>query len=152
MSTEFSEKLPALWKKIGSHGVMVLSTCADGRVTSRPMSVVVIDGRFYFQTDENYLKYKQLMRNENAALSVKNFSIEGKCRSIGKPFDNGFFISAMRKNFPNAVERWLSLPSEQALEITPTLIYSWDYEHDMPYMEYWDFEKFTYKKEYKYDL
>lgn len=152
MGTDFPKILPALWKKIGTHGVMVLSTCSENRVTSRPVSAVVIDGRFYFQTDENYLKCKQLSENENAALCVKNFSIEGKCRSIGNPFDNGFFISAMRKNFPNAVERWSSLPSEQALEITPTLIYSWDYEHDMPYMEYWDFENFTYKKEYKYDL
>ncbi|MDE6745319.1 MAG: hypothetical protein K2J72_01635, partial [Oscillospiraceae bacterium] len=64
-------------------------------------------------------------------------------------FDNGFFISAMRKNFPNAVERWSSLTSERVLEITPTLIYSWDYENDMPYMEYWDFENLTYKKECK---
>ncbi|MDE7302050.1 MAG: DUF3795 domain-containing protein [Oscillospiraceae bacterium] len=147
--TEFSEKLPALWEKIGTHGVMVLSTCADGRVTSRPMSVAVIGGKFYCQTDENFLKYKQLMQNGNAALCVKNFSVEGKCRSIGKPFDNSFFISAMRENFPNAVERWSSLTSERVLEITPTLIYSWDYEDNMPYMEYWNFDDLTYKKECK---
>ena len=42
MSMDFSEKLPALWKKIGTHGVMVLSTCSENRVTSRPVSVVVI--------------------------------------------------------------------------------------------------------------
>ena len=128
---------------------MVLSTCADGRVTSRPVSVVVIDGKFYCQTDENYLKYRQIIQNENAALCVKNFSVEGKCRSIGKPADNDFFISAMRKYFANAAERWSYLPSEQVLEITPRLVYSWDYENDMPYMEYRDFENLTYRKEYK---
>ena len=39
-----------LWNKIGSSGIMILSTCADIRVTSRAMSVVVIDGKFYCQT------------------------------------------------------------------------------------------------------
>jgi len=85
MDTEFSQKLPALWKKIGSHGVMVLSTCSENRVTSRPVSAVVLNGKFYCQTDENYLKFRQLSKNENAAFSVKNFSIEGKCRNIGRP-------------------------------------------------------------------
>lgn len=147
--SEFSEQFKKMWKQIGTHGVMVLSTCADVRVTSRSMSVVVIDGKFYCQTSENYLKYKQLMQNENAALCFNNFSIEGRCHSIGKPADNDFFVSAMRKNFENAVERWSSLPSEKVLEITPTLIYSWNYENDMPCMEYWDFENLTYRKEYK---
>ena len=149
MEIKFSEQCKKLWKQIGTHGVMVLSTCADGRVTSRPVSVVVIDGKFYCQTDENYLKYRQIIQNENAALCVKNFSVEGKCRSIGKPADNDFFISAMRKYFANAAERWSYLPSEQVLEITPRLVYSWDYENDMPYMEYRDFENLTYRKEYK---
>lgn len=149
MSTDFSEKLPALWKKIGIHGVMVLSTCAENRVTSRPVSVVVIDGKFYCQTDENYLKYKQLMQNENAALSVKNFSVEGKCRSIGKPADNQFFIKAMKKHFLPAYMNYSKLETERVLEFVPTLIYSWSYELAKPYMEYWDFKNLSYRKEYK---
>ncbi|MBD5141516.1 MAG: DUF3795 domain-containing protein [Ruminococcus sp.] len=147
--SEFSEQCKKLWKQIGAHGVMVLSTCAENRVTSRSMSVVVIDGKFYCQTDENYLKYKQLMRNENAALCFKNFSIEGKCRSIGKPADNDFFIKAMKKYFLPAYMTYSNLDVERVLEITPTLIYSWSYELTKPYMEYWDFENLTYRKEYK---
>ena len=60
MSTDFAEKLPLLWKKLGSHSVMTLSTCARSRVSSRPMSVVVIDGKFYCQTDMSYLKCSQI--------------------------------------------------------------------------------------------
>lgn len=150
MDTEFLQTLPALWKKIGSHGVMVLSTCAENRVTSRPVSAVVIDGKFYCQTDENYLKCKQLSENENAALSVKNFSIEGKCKSIGKPTDNDFFITELKKYYPSAYDRWSALDRECVLEFTPTLIYSWSYDKlARPYMEYWDFENMTYRKEYK---
>ena len=33
-----------LWEQIGTHGIMILSTCSDNRVTSRAMSVVVING------------------------------------------------------------------------------------------------------------
>lgn len=149
MNTVFSETLPELWKKIGSHGVMFLATCSEGRVTSRPVSVVVIDGKFYFQTDESYLKYRQLAENENAALCVKNFSAEGKCRSIGRPFDNDFFISAMKKHFLPAYLRYSKLDCERVLEFVPTLIYSWSYELAKPYMEYWDFENSSYRKEYK---
>ena len=83
----FEENFSKMWKKIGNHGVMVLSTCAEQRVTSRPMSVVIVDGKFYCQTDENYLKFRQIMQNGNVALSIKNFSIQGTCRDIGKPLD-----------------------------------------------------------------
>lgn len=71
-SAEFSLYLPALWKKIGTHGIMTLSTCSEKRVTSRPMSMIVIDGRFYCQTDQTYLKYRQILKNPNVAICHKN--------------------------------------------------------------------------------
>lgn len=148
-SSAFSENLPKLWEQIGTHGVMVLSTCADNRVTSRPMSVVVIDGKFYCQTDENYLKFRQISENPNVSLSVSNLSIEGECRIIGRPYENEFFIKAMKESFANAVERWSGLSSERVLEINPTLIYSWIYENDKPYAEYYDFRNSTYRKDAK---
>ncbi|MGN0634019.1 MAG: pyridoxamine 5'-phosphate oxidase family protein [Oscillospiraceae bacterium] len=147
MTNDFSEITKLLWNKIGTHGVMTLSTCADNRVTSRSMSVVVIDGKFYCQTNENYLKYKQISKNPNVALCFDNFSVEGVCRNIGKPLEHDFFISAMKASFANAVERWSALPSECVLEITPKLIYSWVYEDNKPFMEYWDLDSMTYRKE-----
>lgn len=138
-----------LWKKIGTHGVMVLSTCAGNRVTSRPMSMVVLDGKFYCQTDENYLKCQQIRCNSHAAICHKNFSIEGICRIIGRPLEQDFFIKTMKKYFPLAAMRWSALPTECVLEIVPTLIYLWDYELTKPYMEYWDFQNMVYRKEWK---
>lgn len=127
---------------------MTLSSCAENRVTSRSMSVVVIDGKFYCQTDENSLKYRQLMKNENAALCVKNFSVEGKCRCIGKPFDkeNVFFADAFKKHFFGSYKAYSALSSEILLEISPVRIYSWIYVLAAPYMEYWDFSDSTYRK------
>lgn len=147
--TEFSAHLPQLWESIGTHGVMTLSACADSRVTSRPMSVVVIGGRFYCQTDEGYLKCRQIKENSNVALCCDNFSIEGVCEIIGTPDQNKHFLSAMQEHFTSAAERWSSLPTECVLEVMPALIYSWVYENDTPYIEYWDFNNLTYRKERK---
>ncbi len=136
-----------LWSDIGSSRVMVLSTCADNRVTSRSMSVVVIGGRFYCQTNENYLKCRQIKDNPNVSLCFGNFTAEGTCAVRGKPRDDTAFMSAMEKAYPDAVKRWSSLPEECILEITPVLIKSWIYENDLPYIETWDFSDGTYRKE-----
>ena len=144
---KFEAASEKLFRDIGNSGIMVLSACSGDRVTSRPMSVVVIDGRFYFQTDETYLKYRQLTDNPNVSLSVKNYSIEGIARDIGKPSENAGFMSAMTKHFPNAVSRWSALPSERVIKVSPTLIKSWIYENDVPFTEHFDFAKQIYIKE-----
>lgn len=145
----FSSTLPSLWKNIGTHGIMTLSTCSGTHVTSRPMSVIVIDGKFYCQTDENYLKCRQLQENPNAALCYKNFSIEGICCIIGKPFQHHFFVKAMNAHFPDAAARWSALPTECVLAITPGLIRCWTYENNRPCMEYWDFQNQFYRREWQ---
>lgn len=147
----YEESLTKLWKKIGTHGVMTLSTCAANRVTSRKMSVVVINGKFYCQTSENYLKYKQILQNPNVALCVDNFSIEGVCRDVGKPLDeeNSIAAKSIKKHFFLAYKHYSHLAEERLLEITPMLIYSWSYDGTKPYMEFWDFEAGSYRKEYK---
>lgn len=146
---DFAPYLTQLWDKIGSHGVMTLSTCSQGRVTSRAMSVVVIGGKFYLQTGEGYLKYRQLQENPNAALCFGNFSVEGVCRILGHPSECSRFLAAIREHFSSAAERWSVQPFERVLEITPTLIYSWVYEGNIPYMEYYDLINMTYRKERK---
>jgi hypothetical protein len=149
MENTFSENSLNLWKKIGTHGIMTLSTCADNRVTSRSMSVVIHDGRFYCQTDETFLKYKQIVINPNVALCFKNYSIEGKCRIIGNPLDesNGYFINLYKKHFLMSYKAYSAIPTERLLEIVPTLIYSWEYKFTKPYMEYFDFDNQTYRLE-----
>lgn len=145
----FDEKLPALWEKIGTHGIMTLSTCSANRVTSRPMSMIVTDGRFYCQTDQTYLKYRQISDNPYVAVCHKNFSIEGTCKCIGKPLENDFFINAFKKHFYGSYKAYSDLQNEVLLEIVPTLIYSWNYKLTKPYMEYFDFVNLIYRREEK---
>lgn len=136
-----------LWEDIGSHGIMVLSTCEDNRVTSRSMSVVVFGGKFYFQTNENYLKYRQIQSNGNVALCFGKYSIEGVCRDIGKPYEVSEFMDCMNRIYPDAVKRWSKLDEERVLEVSPSLIRAWIYENDIPYIEEWDIINNTYRKE-----
>ena len=46
---QFKEKLEKLFMDIGSSRKMVLSTSYQDKVTSRMMSIIVLDGCFYFQ-------------------------------------------------------------------------------------------------------
>ena len=149
MDKDFSENIRRLWNELGTHAVMTLSTCSDGIVSSRPMSVVVINGRFYCQTDISYKKCCQIKNDPNAALCVKNFSVEGTARLLGRPTEYDFFVKAMKKHFRLAYMRYSALDTECVIEITPKLIYCWKYELGKPYMEYWDFENSQYRKEQK---
>ena len=148
----FDEEIIKLWNEIGTHGVMTLATCAENRVTSRSMSVIVHNGKFYCQTDKTFLKYKQISQNPNVALCYKDLSIEGKCRIIGHPLDksNDFFADMFKKYFNHSFKMYSALPTEKLLEITPTLIYSWEYKLAKPYMKYFDFENQLYRLEAMY--
>lgn len=147
----FQQSTQKVWKSIGVHSIMTLATGSDNRVSARSMSVILCDGKFYFQTDKSYLKYKQLSENPKAALCVGNYSIEGKCRFIGKPLDenNLFFKQLYKKHFYLAYKTYSHLENEVLIEFVPSLIYSWGYELTKPYMEYWDFKNEIYRKEYK---
>ena len=55
----FHEQAAALFEQLGDHRKMVLSTSADGRVTSRMMSILILSRAFYFQTDQSMRKFRQ---------------------------------------------------------------------------------------------
>ena len=136
-----------LWDDIGDHGIMVLSTCACGRVTSRSMSVVVYDGKFFCQTNAGYLKCRQIAVNPNAALCFGKYSVEGICSIKGHPTGDPGFMAAMERAYPDAVKRWSHLSEERVLEITPVLVRSWIYEDGVPYIEKWDMRTDSYPRE-----
>ena len=56
-------------------------------------------------------------------------------------------ITIVDSSYPDAVKRWSCLPEECVLEITPTLVKSWIYDNNVPYVETWDFSNNTYRKE-----
>lgn len=64
----FQEEYVKFYKEFGESKKMVLSTSLNDIVTSRTMSIIVLDEKLYFQTDKTLRKYRQLKDNSNVSL------------------------------------------------------------------------------------
>lgn len=65
----------------------VLATSSSDRMTARSVSYIVLNSKIYFQTDKTFLKYKQIIKNPNAALCIDSVQIEGSAKIKEHPFD-----------------------------------------------------------------
>jgi len=68
----YKEEMAKLFNQTKDHKVMTLATCVDNYPTARSMSVIIFNENIYFQTGINLLKYKQIVVNNNVALSFDN--------------------------------------------------------------------------------
>ena len=143
---DFDKKTEELFDKLGESRIMVLATGDGQRISARSMSVVIYERKLYFQTDKTYLKYSQMMKNNNVALCVDNISFEGKCREIGSPLDNKDFCRLYKKYFEGSFNAYTHLDNEVLFEVTPTLIKLWTYKDSLPYIETFDFSHRKYAK------
>lgn len=141
---DFNLKQKALFEELGEHKKMVLSTSLHDHVTSRMMSVIIHSQQFYFQTDQTFRKYEQLMYNQNAALCADNIQVEGAVREIGWPPDHTLFCSLFQTHFPGSYQSYSHLQNERLFVLTPLVIRKWIYEDGKTYVEEWDFEKQAY--------
>lgn len=143
---QFKEKLEKLFMDIGSSRKMVLSTSYQDKVTSRMMSIIVLDGCFYFQTDRTFRKYEQMKKNSNVALCIDNFQIEGVCRELGHPSENPDFCEEYEKSFKNSYDRYTSHAQERLFVVKPCYIQKWIYEDGEPFVEIFDLGEGSYSK------
>lgn len=144
--SNFEDKKTEIIANLGSSKNMVLSTSFNDKVTSRMMSVIVIDGEFYFQTDKNFRKYNQIKNNPNVSLCCDNISVEGICTELGKPADNQKFIALFEKHYNWSYNMYSMLDNERLFKITPEYIRLWTYENSEPYIEILDFKSGEYSK------
>jgi len=108
---------------------LALATCADNRVTIRPMSHVNDGLTVYFQTGAHYLKTRQIKANPNVAICVGGYELEGVAEIIGHPLDeaNQFFIEKYKSKHPNYAKRWSVLPDQVIVKVEITLARQWRY-------------------------
>lgn len=144
--TEFETKREELFKQLGEAKIMVLSTAAKERVSSRMMSLIIMDGKFYFQTDRRFRKYEQLCKNPHVALCAENVQIEGICTEIGIPTENKEFGVLFEKHFKSSYDAYYRLEDERLFVIEPDYIERWIYEAKEPFIETYDFASGTYEK------
>lgn len=140
----FTEQADALFEQLGDHHKMVLSTSADGKVTSRMMSVLILSRAFYFQTDQSMRKFYQLQKNPNAALCFDNVQIEGTCTLLGRPLDNQKFLTRYQQAYPHSYSLYSGLENERLLRLAPSFIKRWIYIDGKPFEECFDFTAQTY--------
>ena len=143
---DFWEKANELFGDLGTHETMVLSTSLNNKVSSRMMSIILLDGACLFQTDRNSRKYSQMKDNPNVALCVNNIQIEGICKEIGKPAGNAEFCKLYEEFFSSAYELYTNLNSEVLFCVELVFVKKWIYENGKPYIETWDFGLKKYEK------
>lgn len=143
----FDENYAAFLGDIGEARMMVLSTAANGRVSSRTMSVVQSFGVFYFQTDRASLKYRQLKCSNSAALCIDNIQIEGVCEETGRPQDNEQFCELFEKHFKGSFNAYTTLENERLFAFRPTFAERWVYKDGEPFIERFDIENRHYSLE-----
>jgi len=144
---EFSLKYSVFLDGFGRGRKMVLSTSENGRVSSRMMSVVRINGGFFFQTDTGLRKYRQLSANKYAALCIDNIQIEGICEELGHPLGNAAFCEVFRECFCGSYDAYTSLENERLFVLEPLFAERWIYSAGVPYIEKFDIENKQYSCE-----
>ncbi len=140
----FNDKYNVFLAEFGQGRKMVLSTSENNRVSSRMMSVVQMNGEFYFQTDVTMRKYHQLEFNENIALCIDNIQIEGICEEKGRPLDNHLFCNIYQKCFKGSFDAYSSLKNERLFVVKPLFVERWIYNDSIPYIEIFDVENEQY--------
>lgn len=142
---DFTSAYENFYKELGESKKMVLSTSSKDVVTSRMMSIVVINKKIYFQTDRSFRKYTQLKENPRVSLCIDNIQIEGYCEELGIPNDDAEFVNAYKKHFLSSYVRYSSLKNERLFEVIPTFVEKWVYIDGIPYMEILDIKNKEYK-------
>ena len=140
----FSEKYKAFLSDFGKARKMVLSTSENDIVSSRMMSVIQMNGTFYFQTDCTFRKYRQLSGNRNVALCIDNIQIEGISEELGHPLDNADFCRQFEECFKGSFDAYTSLKNERLFAVKPVFIERWIYENGIPFIETFDVLKQDY--------
>ena len=134
----FKEKFESFLAEFTRGKTMVLSSSLNDKVSSRMMSIVCIDGLFYFQTDKTFRKYNQLIQNPQVALCTENIQIEGICTEIGHPLEGCIFCNIYKECFGNSFIKYSSLNNERLFVVTPTYVEKWTYINTIPFLETFD--------------
>ena len=140
----FKNKFESFLVEFTRGKTMVLSSSLNDKVSSRMMSIICLDGLFYFQTDKTFRKYIQLISNPNVALCAENIQITGICTEIGHPMDNDLFCNAYKTCFSGSFNRYSALKNERLFVVIPTHVERWIYMDSLPFIETYDIEKQEY--------
>lgn len=144
----WNELMDSIWERLPVSFEGVLATHDHESVTARTMSMIVYDGKIYFQTDINSEKYKQIKRKSNAAIAFNIYQFTGECKAIGQPLsvENKKIFELFQKEFPQAAKKYSGLEQEVLICFSPARIKIWKYENDGAVIETYNIENRENKK------
>ena len=117
--TMLSNEIIGLLEKTST---IILSTCADDKVTARTMNVVNNGLTMYFQTGKNSDKAKQINKNVNVAMAVDNTQIEAVARFTDNEDEIKLCSTKFKAKFPRLYEKYADFPEEPTLVCEPLKI------------------------------
>ena len=117
---------------------IVLATCLNDEPTARTVSYIILDNKIYFQTDIKFDKCMQIEENNNVALCLDNYQIEGTAKILEHPLNekNERFLNKFKQVHENSFKEYSTLEDEVVIEINPIFIKIWIYIDNKPYIEY----------------
>ena len=121
--------------------VLTLATCADNRVTIRPMSHINVGLDVYFQTGFDSLKMEQIAANPLVALCVGDLEIEGIAATCGHPLaeQNAFFAQAYQEKHPGSFKKYSAYEDEIVVRVKVHRVRQWRYVDGKPFIAEWEF-------------
>jgi len=101
---------------------IILSTCADNRVTARTMNLISEGVIVYFLTAKDGEKGKQILINPNVAMAVDNIQIEAIARFTDNEDEIKLCSAKFKAKFPQLYEKYADFPEEPTLVCEPLKI------------------------------
>ncbi|AIY83592.1 pyridoxamine 5'-phosphate oxidase family protein [Clostridium baratii str. Sullivan] len=148
---DFLSSVNDFFNNIGPSKTMVLSTTNNETVSSRNMSIIINNNKFYFQTALEFRKCEDIKKNKNVALCLNNIQIEGKVTNIFSLYDDEAkdFKNLYKEHNKSSYDAYSKLMGNRIFEVTPTKISTYNYDGDDVYLEFIDFiNKTSYKRPY----
>ena len=107
LEKDFTEKFAKLGTK-GEYERAVLSTCADGHVTSRKQRFIADGLTLYCYAIRGQRKYEQIAENPNIAVNIDYIQVEGTASLEGHPLEekNSGFLKVFQETQPDAYEEY----------------------------------------------
>ena len=119
----------AIIKQLQEAKEIVLSTCAEGKVTARTMCHINDGVTVLFATDDRSEKVAQMRQNPNIALTVGNLRMEAVAELFGNPGDHPAFATAYAKKFPWLGELYKPTPNDLLVICHPSKISLYKYDN-----------------------
>jgi general stress protein 26 len=129
-------------RMLAENQFIVLATSLNNRVTARAVRYASEGLTIVFATLTNLKKVVQIRANSKVALCLNNASIEGTAELFSEQEEEGKRLEKIiKKKHPGYLEWWYArTPPEQEVyvKVTPTLIVSYVFKDETPFLEYLD--------------